>query len=994
MRRFVPVRAALAAAASLVILTIAAAGTSSAAETSPSAALVVGQTAPATSATISGTVVTAAGAPLAGATISVTGPASASTTSDATGAFSVSVPPGVYHISVMHTGYSSSSLNDVTVAAGTSQPLAVTLSQIDLSSMRTIGSVTSVRGGSSINTTAASQTVVTAQAFQNSASSQINDVLQRIPDVVIQKLGTQQDTSIVVGGMQPYETQVLIDGHPIALGQYGVWFSQYFPSFMIGSVETQTGPGNTTPFANLAVGGTANIQTPGYTTKTVSTLTYGYDNWQSQNYNALFSGKVGDKLSYVVAGGYTGQNNYFYGKSACDAYYPSPSPTFPGAASPGPNQAGQEAIIAFCGSLGSAFYNKGMVEKLKFDFSDAMSVELGFVGSYGGYNPQDSSWGESLGPATIVDCLPGTNYCTNPGYANLIGKTISTDFWYPGTKIFNSQQIFTAQLRAAIGNTTLLIRPYVGSIQPETYDAGGEWNYPAYFSPNATYPACPDTSYPESTCYSGPQTYPAGTVVPPNPDSNNYFGAPLLGPNGQPTNNNFENNTCGALTSTAAYVVVGPDGQEHTVNGQQQCFQYPYDTFELDTLYGSTISLVHPLGDGFIDFTYDYHGQSTYAYVNSPSNVVVPQGSSTRFSTFSLTGSIAALKNVTIPFGVYNTTWTAAGQILNNNPLLNLCPGGTAGDGTTCGLQRAQSYVDPHIAFVWRPAPNQSYRLAYGTSTTFPFIGDLSGAPAYQPPAGGFSAGLYTYKTPGLLPEHSLAFSIGGDHRLKNGAVMSLDLSTTTVHDVFQQLSGALQLSYGLQGVFIPVNVSSLQTKLATLKYTYAPAIGFGYNLSVAADSSVTNGVPASYMPDIPISLPANGVQVCGTGLFTPGSATCIPYLKGYGQFTFTSKAHTYVALGVDYEGKNNAYYQPPFAIADLTIRQPFAHIFEGLLSVQNLFNTDSFSYLPAPNLGVPVVANYSTDGKTVQQGSYPTYLIPAATRTLRFELKAHLGGY
>ena len=71
--------------------------------------------------------------------------------------------------------------------------------------------------------------------------------------------------------MQPYETQVLIDGHPIALGQYGVWFSQYFPSFLIGSVETQTGPGNTTPFANLAVGGTANLQTPAFTTKTVAT---------------------------------------------------------------------------------------------------------------------------------------------------------------------------------------------------------------------------------------------------------------------------------------------------------------------------------------------------------------------------------------------------------------------------------------------------------------------------------------------------------------------------------------------------------------------------------------------------------------------------------------------------------------------------------------------------------------------------------------------------
>jgi hypothetical protein len=904
----------------------------------------------------------------------------------------LTVTPGVYRIEIAKTGYAPTSANDVTVAPGATVPLLVTISEQTLSSLQTIGSVSSTsRGSIAINSGAASQSIVGAAAFQDSSSPQINDVLQRIPELVIQKLGTQQDTSIVVGGMQPYETQVLIDGHPIALGQYGVWFSQYYPSFLIGSVETQTGPGNTTPFANLAVGGTANLSTPGFTTKTIASMTYGYDSWQSQNVNALLSGKIGSKFSYVLGAGYAGTNNYFHDKSACDSYYPAPSPTFPGGA-PGANQPGQIAIVAFCGTLGSAMFTKGMVEKVKYDFSDTTSLELGFVGSYGGFDPQDSSWGESLGPATIVNCLPGANYCTNPANADLVGKSIPTYFWYPGTKLYNSQQIFTGQLRTSVLDTTLLIRPYVGSIQPETYDAGLEANYPAFFSPNATYPSCPDLSYPAATCYSGPQTYPPGTLVPPNTNPNNqYYGAPLNGPNGGEVNN-FETNTCGAITPTAPWVIVGPNGMERTVNGSQECFEYPYNTYELDTLYGSTISLIHPLGDGFIDFTYDYHGQSTYAYVNSPQNVVVPQGSATRFSTFSLTGNIAQFKNLTIPFGLYDTTWTASGSILNNNPLVNLCLSATAGDDSVCGLQRSQSSFDPHVAIVWRPGSNDSLRIAYGTSTTFPFIGDLSGAPAYQPASGGFSGGLYTYKTPTLLPEHSLAFSAGADHRFKNGAVVSLDLSSTTVHNVFQQISGAVQLPYGLEGVFTPVNVASLQTKLATVKYAYAPTFGFGYNLQMTADRSVTSGVPASYMSVLPISLPANGVQVCGTGLFTPGSATCIPYLKGYGQLTFTSKSHTYVALGVDYEGKNNAYYQPPFAIADLTVRKPFARIFEAQLSVDNLFNTNSYNYLPAPNLGVPIVANYSSDGKTAQQGSYPTYLIPAATRTLRIEVRAHLG--
>ncbi len=79
--------------------------------------------------------------------------------------------------------------------------------------------------------------------------------------------------------------------------------------------------------------------------------------------------------------------------------------------------------------------------------------------------------------------------------------------------------------------------------------------------------------------------------------------------------------------------------------------------------------------------------------------------------------------------------------------------------------------------------------------------------------------------------------------------------------------------------------------------------------------------------------------------------------------------------------------------IADLTARAPVARFLDVQLSVQNLFNNNSYNYLTAPNLGVPVTANYSNDGVSVQQGSYPTYLIPAVTRVLRLQVTAHLPG-
>jgi outer membrane receptor protein involved in Fe transport len=56
-------------------------------------------------------------------------------------------------------------------------------------------------------------------------------------------------------------------------------------------------------------------------------------------------------------------------------------------------------------------------------------------------------------------------------------------------------------------------------------------------------------------------------------------------------------------------------------------------------------------------------------------------------------------------------------------------------------------------------------------------------------------------------------------------------------------------------------------------------------------------------------------------------------------------------------------------------------------LSVQNLLNTNAFSDLPAPNAGVPIVAENSSGLTT-----YASTLLPLPPRTLRLQLRAHMG--
>ena len=904
----------------------------------------------ATSTTVTGVVRSAAGAAVPGALVSAFGPMHASTTTDAAGGFSLNLPPGVYRISVSKPGFDTASTSDVATAIGQPVSLTIALSEQSLSTLRTIGSVsTSGRGTSTINLGAANQDVMSGAAFQELANPQINDVLQRIPDVVVQKLGTQADTAIVVGGLQPYETQVLIDGHPIALGQYGVYLSQYFPSYMIQNVETQSGPGNTTPFANLAVGGTVNLQTIGFTKKTTAEVNYGGDNYGSQNLNATFTGSLG-KLDYVASAGVSGTNGYYFGKKECDVYNEDYSSSV------------TAGIVAFCGDFSGPLGTRAQLYKLRYDFSPTTSFDVGFLGSYGGFSPQGSAWGESYGPTLVEGCLPGTQECTNPANANLIGKTINGFYWFPGTNIYNTQQIYTGNLRTSFGSNTLLVRPYLGSIQPETYDGTGEGAFPDYFGYAPGQPGYQAPSIPPGT------SIPSGGLASPN---------------------TFEQG-CPVGNDDSFYQINSPSGTLTTAaNGQEECYQYPYSTYEIDKLYGSTASFIHPImnGSGLLDLTYDFHGQSTFAYANAPTNVQVPF-STTRYSTFSLTGSVAPVDKLAVNFGLYNTNWKVAGE----QPTLDSTGAVT---GTT-GLDRTVSRFDPHVALVYRADRDTSIRAAAGTSETFPFVGDVSGPAAVQPAAFQYTAGIVTEKNANLAPEYSSAYEFGADHRFKNGSVLSADLQDTIVHNVFQDLTTQETVTTtngtpGILGIFKPINVARLEAKLFTLKYAYAPVAGFGYNFAMTADSSILSGIPASAYNSAP-GLPANNVQVCGNAQFTPGLATCIPYLKGYGQFTFQFAKGTFVALGADYEGKNNAYYQPPFAIADFVFHQPLNHTVDFNMSVENLFNTNSYDYLPAPGVGVPAVADSSSDGTTIQQTSYPTYRLPAATRTLRASVRAHVG--
>jgi len=736
-----------------------------------------------------------------------------------------------------------------------------------------------------------------------------------------------------------------------------VFLAQFFPTYLLGGAETQSGPGNTTPFANIAVGGTVNLLTPAFTKAQTAELTIGTDSYQSQYSHLLATGSTG-KLEYVLGVGQGTTNGPYYQTTHCIV-----TPDNGGALD---NQPGNAGVIASCGDASGSFFNKGELLKLRYDFTPSTSLETDFIGSWGGYTPQGTAWGVSLGPTTIESCLTSNPLiCNNPGYNSLVGKTINAYSWYPGSQVYSNSDLWDATLRTALGNDTLLIRPYIGNIEPETYLDVNQSAYPEWFGPAGTIP-----------------TYPNGTTVPGGSQ------APFSN-----TGNATENNCANSFYDTAS-----PSGKSVVVSGQQECFGSPYATAETDKLYGSTFTYIHPFGDSVLNFTYDFHGTSTFAFLNDPSNIVVPTGSTSRYSTFSLTSDLHLVRNLGINVGLYDTRFTAIGQqpVLTNgqqaydangNPLLS-------------GFRTDTSRFDPHLALVFRPENNLSYRASFGTSTTFPFIGELSGLSSYEDPAATLPpqyelGGILTNKNPGLLPEVAIEYGLGADWRLKNDSVLSFDLQDNVIHDVFEDFTTSLARpdisANAVEGIVTPTNVARLRSQLATLRYTYAPRTGLGYNASVTADRAILDGVPAPLGTINPGAgvLPANNVQICGNGTQNPGIPTCIPYLKGYAQSTYRWHNGAYMALGVDYEGKNNSYFQPPFALLDYTFRKPVSKTLEVQFAVENLLNTgNNGQYLASPNLGTPIVAGGTAGSQT---NFIPTEVL-SPPRTVRVQVRWHVG--
>jgi hypothetical protein len=440
-----------------------------------------------------GSVVDLSGKALGGARVTITSAGSTHIVRTAPdGTFKIALPPDTYSVSAAVNGFQTTSTDGVTVLAGQTASVKLSLAN---ASLQTIGTVSATRA-TQLNTTPGATANLSAQTFIDQGQAQVVNVLDQVPGVEINRSSSNApgaNTSISIRGAQPYESQILIDGHPVvtsANGAYG-FNSTFINGLLVGDVEVDKGPGSMPNTIEDAIGGTLNFKTPVITGGPTANFVVGYDSFNG-NYYAVKASDTFGKLGVFV-----GIANYQ------TPGYLAPQTIYGGATLPkvtaGTAYDPHIGVLNFGYGATQNFSSFSQLGKLSYNFSPQTSLVLSQWSTQS--NDDETGTNYQYANALIVPCLQtkapvgtctpggsGQNYTASP-YLNLVGTVQPINLYapYPDTSQFDNEPIYSAEFRTVAGPGSLLARYYTGAINriiTQTFNP--------YAVIPCTSPACPN----------------------------------------------------------------------------------------------------------------------------------------------------------------------------------------------------------------------------------------------------------------------------------------------------------------------------------------------------------------------------------------------------------------------------------------------------------------------------------------------------------------------
>jgi outer membrane receptor protein involved in Fe transport len=918
------------------------------------------QSQPPAAGSITGTVVSGDGTPLGGAAVALEGAAAARTTTSNAGSFLfATVAPGVYSVVVSKPGYGSAQQDGVAVVAGQQSVVHATLTAASFSSLREIGRVaTTVPGRASINTTTAAITTVTNQTFVDQGAEQVMKVLGETPGIVFSRQedgtsgnGASQVTGAIpqIRGALPYETESLIDGHPVSVGANGVFQPLFLNPALLSNVEVSKGPGAMATDINYAIGGSVNYRTLEPTRTFHSQVTLGLDAFGGQQSSFRVTGStkshaIDYAFGYAIDGTPGPLNNYPIAGSQVPLVYGAAPyfingqgvAQFPEGIGPGntPQYAGlpgqarfAQPLYVCCSTASTQFLDRAELAKLRFNFSEQSSLTISYLGG------QSSADYVGARLNSLDDPIQFSTFAPPPGYTGSVpaGQTIPFDLnAYLAQRDDAQQNLFQAEFRSALGPATLLARFYGGVSTDYQYNAKN----------------------PTNESFSG-RTWGGVLLCAPGVAADPFAG------------------TC---ANGAAPVQTYFNGQvAQFTSGLAQLGQ-----FTQDHLHGYSVELDRPIGNNIYSVSFDRSQHDSYQFLSNPVGGVVgyqlSPGSSQAFTTVLLRAQLALGPRLSATISNYATQYSSH----------------YSGDGGMTWSDSTHAYDAPRLGLTWRPNVDTSWRFALGSSIAPPYINLLS-APAQVPQPNSVPATYYTLNenSGNISPETAFGYDLGVDRRLGRSLIVSADGYLTSLRNLFLPstfLDGTYTNATVAPGP-LPLYVTQTQN-LGLARYEGIEVSlrrvvprGFGFVLQGALQRDFTYNLPASFYDT------AAGPYTTNLGIipnvnFQPTSigyngflGARVPYSTGYFELNGTTR-ELYGNVGVTYFGPNNSYNRPAFAVISASLRARLGRGLTLQLSGDNLTGVydkpfyDYFGGIPVPlvngahgatsgNLGITDGGNY-----------------------------------
>jgi hypothetical protein len=421
---------------------------------------------------------------------------------------------------------------------------------------------------------------------------------------------------------------------------------------------------------------------------------------------------------------------------------------------------------------------------------------------------------------------------------------------------------------------------------------------------------------------------------------------------------------------------------------------------EIDRLHGTTVTLLHPVGDGALNLSYDYRSDQTTVASGDPSlqfdgftNTL--QGYLTSIPTtlarnfaWSATYTVPLSTRLRLAVGDYYSDWKLHyGTVSTTEDFLNFTAVRAIGSG-----DRTYQHDDPHIGLGWNPQAYTTYRFTAGSAITVPYAELVAGGSTF---IGEFTpVGNVSETNPALRPESTVAYDLGLDHRFRNGSIATLDAFDNTIHNVFAtQVTPFNGPAFGVppayDGIFVtttmPLNAPIERNYGLEIGLTSSPIFGLGYHVATTLQRAYLDRLPASFFA-APSSL-VNGKQLDGL--------SSIPYTHSYAEVTYRHPSGIAGSLGADYTGSNNWTNGPAFIVWSSMLRYDLRGGYRTQFSIENLLNTSTGNeYAAGTADGGFASVDYGAQVPDAlpTYGATPTTRFAIAPRTYRFQVELHLG--